>query len=82
MPIAPIEPNDPNYIPQEDNKSPFFEAIDPNTPSTQLGAPIRPFPQNTITQSLIHTTPHQPIFTQTKLPFLPIGGIAPHILAN
>ena len=50
----------------------MFEAMDPNIPSTQLGAPIPPHPQNIVTQSLVHTTSHQPIFTQTTLPFLPI----------
>ena len=77
VPIAPIEPFDPNYTPQEENKPSLFEAMDPNIPSPQLGAPIPPPPPNTITQSLIHTTPHQSIFTQTKLPFLPISGVAP-----
>lgn len=76
VPIAPIEPIDPNYTPQEENKPFLFEAMDPNIPSTQLGAPIPPFHPNTITQSLVHATPHQPIFTQTKLPFLPVGGVA------
>lgn len=61
--IAPIEPIDPNYTPQEENKPFLFEAMDPNIPSTQLGAPIPPFPPNTITQSLVHSTTHQPIFT-------------------
>ena len=52
---------------------PMFEAMDPNIPSTQLGTPIPPHPQNTITKSLVHTTSYQPIFTQTTLPFMPIG---------
>ena len=51
--------------------------MDPNIPSSQRSAPIPPHPPNTITQSLVNTTPHQPTFTQTKLPFLPISGVAP-----
>ena len=77
VPIAPIEPFDPNTTPQEDNKPFLFEAMDPNIPSSQLGAPIPPPPPHTITQSLVHITPHQSISTQTKLPFLPISGVAP-----
>ena len=75
-PIGPNDPNHPLYIPQGENQPPLFEAMDPNIPSTQLGASIPPLPQKTITQSLVHTTPHQPIFTQTKLPFLLVGGVA------
>ena len=72
-PIGHDDPNHPLYIPHKENKPTMFEAMDPNVPSTQLGAPITPHPQNSITQSLVHTTSHQPIFTQTTLPFFPIG---------
>ena len=71
-PIRPDYPNHPLYIPREENKPTLFEAMDLNIPSTQLGAPIPPNPQSTTTQPLVHTTSHQPIFTQTKLPFTPI----------
>ena len=53
--------------------------MDPNIWSTQLGAPIPPHPQNTVTQSLVHTASHQPILTQTTLPFMPIGVAAPQL---
>ena len=62
-PIRPGDPNHPLYIPDEENKPTMFEAINPNIPSIQLGAPISPNPQNTITQSLVHTTLYQPILT-------------------
>ena len=57
-PIGPDDPNHPLYIPRDENKPPVFEAMDPNISFNQLGAPIPPHPQNTITQSLVHTTPH------------------------
>ena len=58
LPIGPNDPNHPLYIPCEESKPSLFKAMDPNIPSTQLGAPIPPNPQNTITQSLVHNTSH------------------------
>ena len=70
-PISLDDPNHPLYIPQEEPKLIMSKPMDPNIPSTQLGAPLPPNHQATITQSLIHTTPDQPILTQTMLPFTP-----------
>ena len=39
-PIGLDDPNHPLYIPREENKISMFEAMIPNIPSTQLGAPI------------------------------------------
>ena len=75
-PIGPDDSKNSLYITRGENQLPLFEDIDPNIPSSQLGAPIPPLPQNTIIQSLVLTTPHQPSFTQTKLPFLSISGAA------
>ena len=43
-PITPSDPNHPLYIPYEENKPTMFEAMNPNIPSIQLGAPISPNP--------------------------------------
>ena len=40
----PIGLDDPNYIPQGENQPLLFEAMVPNIPSNQLGAPIPPHP--------------------------------------
>ena len=74
--IGPKNHNNLFYIPHKENNPTIFEAMYPNIPSTQLGAPIPPNPQNTITQSLVHSTSHRSIFTQTKLPFTPIVIVA------
>ena len=75
-PIGPSNPNDPFFIPKRGHQMVPLETMDPNIPSTQLGAPIPQNNQPTNAQSLVHTTPQQPTITQPTSGTTSIAGVA------
>ena len=90
LPISLSDPNDPIFIPKGGYQMTQSKPMEPNMLLTQLNAPIPPNNQPTIAQSLVHTTPQQPIILSTivattspftSIPFNVIGSFTSQSVA-